>query len=267
MLAGIAGLALVALAGCSEQSGGGAGGGSGSSPLAWAQLQGRTFLSTGVTVGGDPHPLVKGSQITLGFTADSVTAHAGCNSMGGMAHLSGSTLVVDGAGLAMTEMACSEPLMAQESWLAGLLTSKPTLALDGDTLTLTSKATVVTLVDREVADPDRALVGTAWTLDGIVSGETASSVPAGVTATLRVTEAGRIEFTTGCNQGGASVAVTPDTLTISGGLTTLVVCTGAPAQVESAVLAVLGDGTTTYSIEAATLTLTRGDAGLTYRAG
>ena len=46
------------------------------------------------------------------------------------------------AEMAMTEMAC-EPaaLMDQDTWLAAVLTSRPTVALDGDTLTLTAEGT------------------------------------------------------------------------------------------------------------------------------
>ena len=38
----------------------------------------------------------------------------------------------------MTRMACSPELMNQDSWLAELLTSNPTIVVDGDTLTLTA---------------------------------------------------------------------------------------------------------------------------------
>jgi heat shock protein HslJ len=44
----------------------------------------------------------------------------------------GNVLVVDQLGT--TDMACNPPaLMAQETWLHQLLSSQPTLALDGDT--------------------------------------------------------------------------------------------------------------------------------------
>ena len=41
--------------------------------------------------------------------------------------------------MAMTQMACTPAaLMDQDTWLAAVLTSRPTVALDGDTLTLTA---------------------------------------------------------------------------------------------------------------------------------
>lgn len=251
--------ALPALAGCGSEDAGGQGAGTGT-------LAGRTFLSTGVTVDGAPRPLVQGSRIRLTFTDDGVSAQPGCNTIGGSpARVTDGRLVVEVLG--GTEMACEPALMDQDTWFADLLTAEPAVALDGMTLTLTSGGTVVTLLDREEADPDRPLVGTAWTLDGLVSGETASSVPAGVTATLRFTAAGQMELSTGCNRGAGSAVVTPDSVTISDLGVTLVGCTGPQAEVESAVLSVLGDGVTQYTIEAGALTLTRGSAGLTYRAG
>ena len=83
-------------------------------------------------------------------------------------------------GMAMTEMAC-EPaaLMDQDTWLSAVLTSRPTVALDGDTLTLTADGAVITFVDREVADPDRPLEGTTWNVEGLVSNDAVSSIPAG----------------------------------------------------------------------------------------
>ncbi len=251
-------LALTGLVGCGVETGGGA--------AATIALAGRTFLSTGVTTDGAPHDLVAGSRITLTFTDDAVSAQAGCNTMGGSASVTDGRLVVDGP-LMSTEMACDPALMAQDTWLADLLSADPAVTVDGDELVLTSGGTVITLLDREVADPDRDLVGTAWTLDGIIAGDAVSSVPAGVTSTLRITADGRLEVQTGCNSGGADVTVGTDSLTIGPVLLTQMACSGAAGEVEAAVLAVVQQGTVEYAVDGPALTLTRGDAGLTYRAG
>ena len=63
-------------------------------------------------------------------------------------------------GLAMTEMACDEPLMQQDTWFADILTSEPTLLQDDTTLTLTSDDTVIVFTDEEVVVPDASLTGT-----------------------------------------------------------------------------------------------------------
>ena len=127
-------------------------------------LAGRTFVSTAV----EGYQLVDGTQIALTFDGSNIGAGGGCNQMGSTWSLEGDVLVVPEQ--AMTEMAC-EPaaLMDQDTWLAAVLTSRPTIALDGDTLTLAAEGTLVTLVDRETADPDRPLEGTTWNLEGVVT--------------------------------------------------------------------------------------------------
>ncbi len=197
--------AAIALASCAvpaspggegdETSGGGASSASDGSPR--ARLVGRTFLSTAV-VG---HDLVAGSTIRLEFADDGqVWAGAGCNSMSGAARWNGPQLTV--ADLGMTEMGCEQPLMDQDSWLSGLLTSGLRAALDDDVLTLSGDDVRITLADRRVVDPDRPLQGTTWVLDGIITGggesASVSSVPPGITATLRIGD-GKIHFFDGLN--------------------------------------------------------------------
>ena len=133
--------------------------------------------------------------------------------MGSTWSLEGDVLVVPAP--AMTAMAC-EPaaLMDQDTWLAAVLTSRPTVALDGDTLTLTAEGTVVTLVDRETANPDRPLEGTTWNLESIVTGDAVSSLPASAgTPTLRF-EGGQLALDTGCNTGSGGYTVADTDITI-----------------------------------------------------
>jgi len=229
-------------------------------------LDGRTFLSTGVT----GRQLVPGTRVRLAFDEGSLSADAGCNQMGGQVRLDGDRLIAD--GLAGTEMGCEPDLMEQDTWLVELLQSEPEVVLDGDALTLRgTDGTVIQLMDREVADPDRPLVGTTWRLDAITKGTdshgTASSIPAGVTSTLRITEGGQLEVAPGCNTGGADVKVGEGVLQVGPVITTLMACTGEPGRVEADVLAVIKEGEVGYSIEADRLTLTNGDNGLVYRAG
>ena len=79
-------------------------------------------------------------------------------------------------------------------------------------MTLDDGSIQATFLDREVADPDRPIEDTHWVLDGIVSGDATSSVPAGVTSTLLIS-AGRAAVDTGCNTGSATVQNAADTLT------------------------------------------------------
>jgi heat shock protein HslJ len=227
-------------------------------PGGWSgNLAGRTFLSTAI----DGRALVPGSQVSLTFGVGTIGASAGCNSMGGTAAIVDGRLVV--GDLATTEMACARPLMDQDAWLAEFLDGAA-ITLDGDILILAKDRVVLTLGDREVVDADRPLVGTPWVLDGIVTRDSVSSVPMGITAGLAFEE-DRVSVQTGCNSGGAPVEVSAETLAFGPLVLTEVACEGAAMEVERAVTAVLS-GTAAYRIEAGTLTIDRGGQGLVYRA-
>lgn len=218
-------------------------------------LVGRTFLSDDVTVNDQAYPLVKRSQLRLTFEDGSLGASAGCNSMGGDASWKNAVLIVDGSGLAMTEMACEEPLMQQDTWFADILTSEPTLLQDDTTLTLTSQDTVIVFTDEEVAVPDASLTGTLWQLDSTVAGDAASSIPEGVESTLSFGEDGELMVSPGCNNGSGSYKVAGDTLVIGPIAATLMACPPPASDVEGDVLGLL-QGTVTYSIDGTSLVLT-----------
>jgi heat shock protein HslJ len=220
-------------------------------------LEGRTFLS----VASAGRALVAGSRVRISFQGGQIAASGGCNSMSGPYAIDGDRLLVRQLG--STEMACERALMDQDDWLAGFLDGA-TLALAGDTLTLAKDGVRLTLLDREVADPDRPLLGTRWVVDGLISGGLVSSVPAGVVAALTFTD-GRVEVEAGCNRGGGAVTITDTTLTFGPIALTKMACPGAAMEVERAVTAALS-GEVQYAIEAGTLTLQGGAAGLMLRA-
>jgi len=223
-------------------------------------LDGRSFLSTAVTVAGADRPLVDGTQIRLSFTDGQIGASAGCNIFGGSYRLSGNRLLISGGS--MTEMGCDDARYAQDDWLFTFLGSGPTVALSGNELTLSSTDTVINLLDTEVADPDRPLVGTTWTVTGLINGEAVSSIPDEVEATLLFADEGRVEVQSGCNTGGGSYTVSGDTIFFSELVTTEMACDGARGEVEAAVYAVLNADSVTYVIDAGGMTLMAGDIGL-----
>ena len=188
-------------------------------------------------------------------------ANAGCNSLSGPYAIDGGRLVV--AALATTEMACDSALMEQDTWLAAFLDGAAAM-LEGDVLTLAKDGVTLALLDREVADPDRPLVGTRWVVDGLVSGDAVSSMPAGIVATLVFGE-DRVDVEVDCNSGGGPVEVGVTTLVFGALVTTKMACHPDALPVEQAVTAALA-GRVTYAIEADTLTLDAGDAGLVLRA-
>jgi heat shock protein HslJ len=225
-------------------------------------VQGRIFTSTGVTVGGARLDLVPGTEILLIFETDgTMSALAGCNSMGGTYRIDGGVLHFEPGS--MTAMGCDPPRHAQDDWLARILASRPTIAFTGDELTLTAGDTVIHLADWR-AEPDRPLVGPLWTATTILRGETASSLPAGVVATIQLAADGTVTLRYGCNEGGGKVTVEGDVLVFTGLGATDKACPGAAGQVEAAMQAVLGAGRVTYTIEGAQLTLDAGANGLIF---
>ena len=258
-LAGLLAAATIALAACSTGAGTSAApSSSAAAPAGGAvtveDLSGRTFLSTGAT----GHDLAPGSTIRLTFEDTRVGGSAGCN------QLSGEYEIVDGAlkvgPMAMTEMACEQPLMDQDAWLSAFLDGAAA-TLDGDTLTLTKEGTTLTLQDEEVANPDRPLQGTNWVVTGLVSGDAVSSVPAGATAGLAF-DASTVAVQTGCNSGSGGYEATDSTITFGPIAMTLKLCVeDGVAELEQAVTSVL-QGETTYTIDADTLTISNGANGL-----
>lgn len=259
-------------------------------------IQGRTFVSSSVTVGGLARPLVSGTRISLTFGADTLQASAGCNTFGTSYRLDGTTLRISGG--ASTAMGCDGPRMDQDTWLFGLLGSAPTVALpDAGHLTLTAGTTVITLLDRSIAEPALSLVGRSWTLEAMVSGQTASSLPAGVRASIEFMADGSMTFDSGCNGGGGRYTLGPGagnggapsstalggarpraasgagpagssgTITFSDLLSTLIACREPMATVESAFRAVVRTGVqVTYRIDGSQLTLSLGDLALDFQA-
>jgi heat shock protein HslJ len=229
-----------------------------------AGVDGRQFLSVSVKDGDADHPLVPGSRISLDFNAGNLGARAGCNHLFGSYTVDGDVLIVTSMG--QTEMGCEPALMAQDQWLIAFLGSRPTIALSGNDLVLTSGDTVISLLDREIAEPDQPLAGITWTLTSIVTGDTVSSLPVGISATFLFHEDGTVELFDGCNSGGGTYAVEGDQIRFIDIVLTEMACAGAAGQVEQAVIALLNSDSVTWTIDASTLTLMAGQDGLIFSA-
>jgi heat shock protein HslJ len=277
----LAALALLA-AGCGDDGDEGAGdtggGGSTTAPSDAADtagpggddpLAGRTFLATQVT----GHDLVPGSELRLTFDGDLLVVAAGCNSMRSGYAFDGGRLAWTG-NPAATMMACEPELMAQDEWMAGLLTAGVEAEVAGDDLVLTSGDVRIELVAEPAggaadgaAGSSPSLYGTTWTLTSIIDGEGASSVPAGVEPpTLVFAEDGSVGLFTGCNSGSTSVEITDTTAVFAPPVTTLIGCDGDAGVVEAAVLAVV-DGQVDLVVDGDQLTLGKGEDGLAFTAG
>lgn len=266
-------LSLSALAGCGDdddptdvQSGPAAGSsGSTTAPisegqaLAPADLDGRTFTSTEV----DGYDLVADSEIRLSFDGSRLVVNAGCNTMTGDYAVDETGLLAWTSEAAATMMGCADDLMAQDTWVSGLFTEGVHAELDDGTLRLTRDGLTIELVEEADAD----VVGTKWTLESIITGDSASSLPAGAEpATLEIGDDGAATVFAGCNSGGSSVVVSDDTITFSALALTKMACRDDGAStVEQAVVAVL-DGEVEMAVDGPTLTLTKDGQGLTFRA-
>lgn len=228
-------------------------------------LDDRTFVSTAVEEGGGPRDLVEGTEIRLTFGGDgNLSARAGCNTILGTWRLDGDSLAFGGGG--MTEMGCSQSLHDQDQWLLGFLETGPAVQLEDDELTLTSGDTVIRLLDREVAEPDRALAPGQWDVESLyLSGDAVSTPPAGATASLTFEEDGTLLVNGGCNNGRGTWVAEGDTLQIGPVAMTRKFCAGAPGELEAHVVQVLNSEKLTYSIDANTLTIRGDEVGLGLR--
>jgi heat shock protein HslJ len=239
-------IAAIVLAGCAS--------------VADASLEGREFLSTSVTEDGQERPLVDETRIRLRFEDGQIGASAGCNTMGGSYRLEDRRLIFEGG--AMTEMGCDQARHEQDDWLFGFLGSQPAVALDGPMLTLTADSTIITLQDREVADPDRDLVGTTWEVDTVFSDGAASSTPAEAAARLSFNPDGTLDLESGCNSGSGRYEIEGARIRISDLVMTDMACVGGGGALEAVVLDVLRGGELRWEIEAATLRIGSAEMGL-----
>ena len=107
-------------------------GGATATEVTYADLDGRTFVSTSA----QGYEIVAGTTITLSFEDERISAAAGCNTQNGGVEVAEGQLRLT-SPLASTMMGCEEPLMAQDQWVASFLEADPDIVLDGDALTLT----------------------------------------------------------------------------------------------------------------------------------
>ena len=107
-------------------------GGAPATEVTYADLDGRSFVSTGA----QGYEIVADTTITLSFEDERISAAAGCNTQNAGVEVAEGQLRLT-SPLASTMMGCEEPLMAQDQWVASFLEADPDIVLDGDALTLT----------------------------------------------------------------------------------------------------------------------------------
>lgn len=250
-------LALALTAGCDKGGGGGGG----------QDLEGRTFHAQTATDDGEDHAFVAGTTLTLSFhEGGRVGASSGCNSLDGEYAIEDGLLVISNAG--WTEIGCDPELDEQETWYFDFLQSSPALTLDENDLTLEGDTTVIDYLDKEIATPDRDLVGPVWTVDTLLEGDTASSADWSEQATLVFGEDGEVEVMTGCNSGSGGYTLDGDSISFDEVAVTEEGCADELQQaLEEGVLAVIHhDGPVTLEIDASRMWLETPTGGLGLRA-
>lgn len=202
--------------------------------------------------------------IRLEVAAGSIGGTAGCNSYGGKAEIDGSSF--DATDVAVTEIACPPKVLATEERYLDGLQAADTIALNGDTLTLTGRG--VQLVYARVPPVEtESLVDTTWELESLIEGTgRGGAVSSARPARLRLASDGTHEGSTGCrdfsgewDEAGDRVVFT--SLTFSGR------CGQRGTAQDNHVITVLAAGVT-VTIEGRELTLmsARGGLGLVYHA-
>ena len=259
--------ALLLLAGCARFGLGGAGGGGGgaSGPEADepVNLAGTWQLSRGTGPNGALH-IPSGYTVTIAFEDGRVSGQA-CNMYGGDYRLDDDGSLTLSA-MAMTEMACQEPMMTLEADYHAALAQVRNAAVAQGELTLSGDgAELVYTRVPPVGDAD--LVGTRWTLTTLILGDAASSVVG--EGWLQLNPDGTVRGNTGCRGFDGRYEVNGDRLSITNLVTEDNACEPLAAEQDATVLDLLRGGIS-YRIEGRQLTLTGagivGGPGLAYSA-
>lgn len=232
-------------------------------------LAGTRWVGSAMFLGSAPAPLVPRGEPTLDFSDDGRTfgGSTGCNSFGGEYQAEGGT--IEFGQMNMTEMACEEPLMRQETHVFDIFAQASIVTLEDGVLTIGRLGgSSLQFIERAVAFPDVELTGTQWIADTILRGSTASTLVPETEVTLFVdAAASEARGSMGCNDYVASVEPSRDQLTFGAMSVTERGCAGEGIMDQEAFVLSVFTGELRVEISGDRLTLTtqHGDA-LSFRA-
>lgn len=202
-----------------------------------AALEGSAWRLVEYGPAATPIAVLAEPAVTLEFQADgNLGGSGGCNRYFATYTLDAHSFTTSGVG--STEMACLDPKqMEQEAAYLTALQSATGLQRAGDALTIHYAGGQLrfTLI---VPAPPSALEGTLWQLDGLISGETASSTLAGTTTTA-IFKDGTLSGSAGCNQYSARYTLAVNSLVVSEIITTKMACDAAIMRQEQEFLGAL----------------------------
>jgi len=208
---------------------------------------------------------VDGTTVQLAFQDDQLTLSAGCNSMFGSFEVRESRLIVDELGT--TDIGCDAALQAQDEWLANFLSAQPLLTQANDRLTLKGGVAQLVFVGRAVAEPDRQLVGTVWTVDTFLEGDAAIDIFLDPGPSVVFADDLSVRIDTTCNAATGSYTLVDDRLTVAGVTFSSNVCTGAAKSADAHLRKLFRAGKLAAQIEGDRLTLGTATVGISATAG
>ena len=209
-----------------------------------------------------PVPIVVGHAITLSLTEDGASGRSACNSYSGKYVVSNQR--IDFSELIQTDMGCMPAeIMESERVYLESLTRVDRVSMGEGELILSGED--VELVFAALPPvPDAGLTSTVWVLDGLVQGDSVSSV-GGDRATLEMFSDGSLLGSTGCRSLNGNYIVTGTAVSVTG-LQADGTCPSGLTDQDALVIRVLSDGFTA-EVRGNTLTLTSSDdLGLVYLA-
>ncbi|MCX4824147.1 META domain-containing protein [Streptomyces sp. NBC_01142] len=246
-------LALLALAACGTESGSGSGDGGdgGGSVTTDLPVTGVHWSVDSVTVDGRKSAAPAGANVEI-TTKGRAQGNYGCNHFGADVDVKGDTITV-GPG-EMTEMGCAKKIQGFEDALRAAFSGKLKARLTDGKLTLTTEKGDAIALTAERPSP---LVGTKWSVNSLLSDETATSLPAGTEKKAHLTfgKDGAVRGNLGCNNFTSTAKVSGSSVTFGRIASTRKLCPGPEMDLEREVLKVL-KGTVTYELQHRGLSLT-----------
>lgn len=245
-------LAVLALAACGTESGSGGGGGASVQPD--VPLSGVHWSVDSITVDGRRTEAPTDAHVEI-TDKGRAQGNYGCNHFGADVKIEGDTVTV-GPG-EMTEMACEEKIQGFEDALRAAFSGKLKAKLtDGRLILTTEKGDTISLT----SEPSTPLVGTKWSVNSLVTGETVASLPAGAENKAHLTfgKDGSVTGSLGCNRFTSTAEITEDSIAFGRLASTRKLCEGPEMDLERKLVKIL-DGTVKYELNHRSLTLTGAD--------
>ena len=226
-----------------------------------AGLDGSWQLTSGTSQGTTLDPIAD-HPVTISFEGDEVTGTAACNGYGGTYEAADGQMAF--SEMIITEMGCfpTEVMELEQNFMTALITVTEVSVTD-DLLVLSGENTTLEF-EELLPVPTSELLNTVWVLDGLVTGDSVSSV-IGDRATLELFSDGSFLGSTGCRSFNGTYTEDTEGLTATE-ITPQGECADDLSAQDSHVLAVL-EGSFDTEIDTRSLYVTTsGDLGLVYLA-